>query len=102
MLRTIKGSKKSLPPWKIFLNDPLHVLPVKKGHKNTNVPLNFEVCDVIFFVLGKIYKGLFLEIFDPFWPKIALRHAQGNLGIKKDSALTKNLSKWPIICFAHE
>jgi hypothetical protein len=40
-----------------------------------------------------------LDLFDP---KIALRCAQDNLGVKKVSAPLKNPAKCPIICFACE
>jgi hypothetical protein len=49
--------------------------------------------------------GHFLGFFKgapTFGPKIALRYAQDNLGVKKVSVPSKNPSKCHIICFARK
>jgi hypothetical protein len=79
-------------------------LSLSLGHKITNVPLIWKVWDIIFIFLSKTHKGTVLGIFrgglDLFDPKIALRYAQDNLGVKKVSAPSKNPSNCPIISFA--
>ncbi len=42
-IRTLQGGQKGLEPLKNLTNDPSYVLPMKKGHTNTNGPLIFKV-----------------------------------------------------------
>jgi len=75
----------------------LMVAPV---YNSTNVRLILIDCDVIFCMQKKHYNQLILGVFrgglDLFDPKIALRCAQDNLGVKKVLAHSKS----PIMCFA--
>jgi|688.fasta_scaffold2735922_1 hypothetical protein len=75
----------------------LMIAPV---HENTNAPqVLLKVCDVIFCKLAKHIIGDLSRFFEGVsafvWPKIALRHVQDNLGVKKVLAPSKNSSKSP-------
>jgi hypothetical protein len=64
-----------------------------KLNLDSNSVSSIQLYDILFFVLGKICRGSFLEIFKGYLNffdlKIALRYAQDNLGVKKVSALQK-------------
>ncbi len=61
---------------------------------------------IIFFVRDKIYNGTFLGFFcqglDLFNPKIALRYAQDNLGVKVSLHPHEKILEMPYYMFARE